>query len=153
MIHERFNVVETLCYKKPHLVLALSTEGNPLVVEEQQVYHNLSEATTLTKYLLESKQLILLAKVINFLLYSMRFQVIISPKEFEKKYLAQHSKESDYGLFDLQEIATPQIQEDQFIFYVQEMSSGIPLKVICSLPNVTDQLKSDYRPLNYVAKR
>lgn len=90
------------------------------------------------------KEIISLAKTVNFLFQDYENEVIEDIEAFKMRYISEIAKEkgqkfspdvpqySTWGTYDVSNISLPHWENDKFIFYVWNFALQIPYKVILS---------------------
>ena len=120
------------------------------IYEMLESYSSLMKAANLTKA----------AKMINFLIKGVSFQLIEDIEIFKQKYLDKVEMESgeipglaarlnDYGRFDVSRLHSSKLVEGQLLFYVKEDATQLPYQVAFTYPFVEELPKAYYNLLPY----
>ncbi len=135
-------------------VLQLCLHDNAPVVEYQdKVYKHLWNLVEEVKDLSNLSHINIFALVANFFWKGTEFQYIESIPDYQKQYHdrinyeRQYSADvfefrlTDYKIFDVSVMHEPIIEEGQIIFFVCNLSNGLPYRVVAPFPyNVTSTL-------------
>ena len=124
----------------------IGKDGNPEVIttehEARTSHQRIESLIQAVPDLLKNESLLKLAKVANFLLKGEHYSVITHPEKYKETYQNDIKVEeemfelpanaiSGYGVFNVNEIQLPRLEEDAFIFYV---SKTIPYRVTIARP-------------------
>ena len=86
------------------------------------------------------------ADISNFFWKGVRFQRIYAIKEFQQQYVKQVELErsnpadifpyrlTDFKIFDVSVIHEAKIEDNQLIYFVYNVSNGLPYRVVCLFP-------------------
>lgn len=117
--------------------LAYNENNEPLVVYKNKTYRDLNQLIHDAPALLLESEIGHAVRIVNFLLYGLRYEVIENTnsfKEVKKESSLQNLHQGPYGIYDLGEIRSPIRNGNQWIFYVLDKELGIPYKVSFKFP-------------------
>jgi len=93
------------------------------------------------------------AIVANFLFSGLRYEVIEDISHFcanYKRLLKENAEAADYSVFDVSVIKKPIVEGTQAMIYVEELSTGLPFKLICPYPYTDHRVPFRYALLPYL---
>lgn len=93
------------------------------------------------------------ATIANFLFSGIRFEVIEDIPKYVaryKKLLAEDPRVAAYGIFDVSKIQITMVNKGTLLFYVEEISTGIPYRVRCPYPYIDSRQAFAYEILPYL---
>jgi hypothetical protein len=93
-----------------------------------------------------------IAVIANFMFSHLKYEVIKDPAKFRRDYakrLEADPRVKKYGVFELSNITRPQVNDKEAIFFVEDLSKGIPLQVTCPFPYTNPDLPFAYQMLPY----
>lgn len=146
--------------KKIALECYLEAGKTPYIIYEKKRFDHLHAIIKAIPDLANPKQLEPLACLVNFMAKGEEYQIIENTKQFQEEYLNQIEFERnsldyipdrliDHGIFDVKVMHSPRIINDEFIFFVKNMQSGIPNRVNCPYPISNENPKILYQLLPY----
>jgi|GEM_PF-4548500 len=91
------------------------------------------------------------AEVVNFLLLGEHGQVITETDSYRAAYLKNKENPllSRYGEYDLSSLHPPQLTDHQLIFFIHDLTDGLPYQVTCPIPYTADAKPIQYQLLPY----
>lgn len=139
--------------------LHLDDQRHPKIAVKGLTYSSLHKLVVAYPELSEAKNIKTLAQLSNFLFQGHSYQFIDDISAFKEAYLNQiefdknsmdymPSRLIDHGIFDVNIMKAPSIENGEFIFYVKEDRTGIPYRVSCPYP-FEDKPKATYHLLPY----
>lgn len=123
--------------------LSISQRG---VQYNETFYEHLWQLTAIAPILSKNEELISFVEIANFFWKGSTFCCIESAQVFQKNYIEQLEKEktcpadvfayrlSDYKTFDVSVMKDPVIEGGQATFYVYQVETGVPYRVVCPFP-------------------
>lgn len=117
--------------------------GRPSVAYKEKKHVSLSSLLRDAPWLLEAKNLKVLASAANFFFKGIEFDYIEDIEKFKQMY-QEHVKNPiseekplpfqlvDFGVFDVSSMCDPYLDLDSFIFYVKNNYNQLPYRVSCS---------------------
>lgn len=159
--------ISTEKIEETELEFLINDAGHPMIACDKNNMHSIHTSLfSLSKILpevIQSKNQTLLAKIINFLVSGVQFEIIENPESYKTSYKSQYEAESNsfdflnlslisYGKFNVDEVSTPYIKKGEtgkknvLIFYVK---NTLPYRVTCELPIDQAAPKCHYELLPY----
>lgn len=134
--------------------IQLELEDNqPKVVVDGKKFDLLDNLTKHIPELNDPHQALPFSIIANFFFTGINFEVIEDIEGFSKNYkrlLVEDPNISGYGTFDISVIKHPVAEKNQVVFYVEEISTGLPFKVTCPFPYNDHTKPFKYSLLPYV---
>ncbi len=145
---------------KEQVISCHTSQERPFVKVGYEVVFTLPDLIKHLPELALPEHTLTLARLSNFLAKGLEFQVIEDAPKFQKMYqdkikleqttYAQGARVSDYGVFDVSEIKSPNIHDEHLIYYVFNRVNHLPYKVICKV--LTQHNEMSYSLLPYQRK-
>lgn len=127
-------------------------EGEAKVNFQGRNFDRLSDLVEALPEISDPRFLSAFAVVANFLFSGMRYETIEEITRFcsiYKRRLEGNSDIKKYGVFDLTAMKAPYIEEGQAIIYVEELSTGLPYKLLVPYPYHDPLYPFEYTLLPY----
>lgn len=133
--------------------------GNYIVVYNDKNYQNLNDLINDAPSLRQPQALATAVKIVNFMIYGLRYHCIENIEEFQKSYLESVRSEktafssiqdirlSAYGTYDVSQISPPRIEKNRWIFFVVDSTNRIPKRVSFELPTLRKPFHCKYELL------
>ena len=127
-------------------VTLLLQQQSPQVEWNNQVFTHLWFLLAEIEELSHSHYIEAFAEISNFFWKGLQFQRIYDIQEFQQHYIKQVELEknhpadvfpyrlSDFKIFDVSVIHEPKIENNQLIYFVFNVSNGLPYRVVCLFP-------------------
>lgn len=140
--------------------LALILKGQtPLIEWNNRAFTHLWSVVDQFPLLSDPRFIKEFAEVSNFLWKGIQFRCIASIPDYQEQYWERIELEkknpadlfeyrlTDYKTFDVSVMHEPRIEEDQLIYFVYQVSTGLPYKVVCPFPYPHDSTLVHYQIL------
>lgn len=134
------------------LKLGWDDSGSPVVVDGKHEIGYLDELVKKIPELTNPSYVESFAIIANFLFSGYDYEVIEDLEHFANHYrrrLQEDPSLAEYGVFDIDVIQKPSVSDHNAIFYVEQLSTGVPFRVSCPFPYVNRSRPFAYTPLPY----
>ncbi|WP_068469020.1 hypothetical protein [Candidatus Protochlamydia phocaeensis] len=130
----------------PHVVYLSLKQQTPLVDFQNQTFNHLWFLVNQLPELSNPLYIKEFAQISNFFWKGLLFQYIDSVPAYQKRYIEQVEMEkkypadifeyrlTDYKIFDVSVMHEPKVEQDTLIYFVYNVSNGLPYRVVCPFP-------------------
>lgn len=135
-------------------------QNKQIVIYKNKTYQNLNELIKDAPCLKQPDALESAVKIVNFMLYGLRYNLIEDVEDFRKKYLEkihleqtqpsnQNFRTCSFGSYDVGGIHPPRQERNHWIFFVENSNNGVPMRVTFRLPSGRKLFFCQYQLLPY----
>lgn len=130
----------------PHSICLSLKQQQPVVIVQNQIYAHLWFLTDAIPELSDPQHLIPFAQISNFFWKGIHFQYVECIASYQKHYIERVELErrhpadvfeyrlTDYKIFDVSVMHEPKIEHDHLIYFVYQVATGLPYRVVCPYP-------------------
>lgn len=139
-------IINTEIIQAQKFNLAFNENNDPVIIYKNKTYQDLNELIREAPVLHLEMESARAVKIVSFLLYGLRYEVIENIKDFQEKYKkkqtflkeeisVQNLHNASYGNYDISGMRSPKRAGNQWVFYVIDTQLGVPYKVSFILPS------------------